>query len=92
MTTLALQLFTEIQAYLHNLLEQLRKNEMTKGVVLTTLRKNILGMNQEDHAALVGVSHKTISDIENDTGKQTLPVMNSAFRPFGLILGLQLRQ
>jgi DNA-binding XRE family transcriptional regulator len=82
----------EREAYLHKLLEQLRNHEMTEGVVLATLRKNILGMNQEDYAALVGVSRKTISDIENDTGKQTLPVMNSVFKPFGLRLGLQLRQ
>ena len=49
-------------------------------------------MNQESYATLVGLSRKTISDIENDTGKQTLPVINSAFKPFGLTFGLQLRR
>lgn len=82
----------EREAYLNTLLEKLRNHEITEGDVLATLRKNILGMNQENYAALVGLSRKTISDIENDTGKQTLPVINSAFKPFGLTLGLQLRR
>jgi DNA-binding XRE family transcriptional regulator len=48
-------------------------------------------MNQENYATLVGLSRKTISDIENDTGRQTLPVLNNALKPFGLTFGLQLR-
>mgnify|MGYP000891449259 CR=1 FL=1 len=82
----------EREDYLKSLLEKLRNQEITEGDVLATLRKNILDMNQENYAALVGLSRKTISDIENDTGKQTLPVINSAFKPFGLKFGLQLRR
>ncbi len=81
----------EREDYLKSLLEKLNHQEMTAGQVLATLRKNILNMNQESYATLVGLSRKTISDIENDTGKQTLPVLNSAFKPFGLTFGLQLR-
>ena len=55
----------EREAYLNTLLEKLRNHELTEGDVLATLRKNILGMNQENYAALVGLSRKTISDIEN---------------------------
>lgn len=82
----------EREAFLNDFLEKLRNNEITEGQVLASLRKNILNMNQDNYAALVGLSRKTISDIENDTGKQTLPVINSAFKPFGLKLGLQLRR
>jgi DNA-binding XRE family transcriptional regulator len=82
----------EREDYLKGLLEKLSNHEMTEGQVLATLRKNILNMNQENYATLVGLSRKTISDIENDTGKQTLPVINSAFKTFGLTFGLQLRR
>lgn len=43
---------------------------------------------QWQDADRVGISRRTLSDIERDAGNRTLPVMNRAFRPFGLRLGL----
>ena len=62
--------------------------EMTEGQVLRKLRKEVLGMSQEEYAALVKVSRRTLSDIENDTGSQSIDTINSVFKPFGLRLGL----
>lgn len=80
----------EREAYLLNLLDQLAQKKITEGALLAKLRKDILGMNQDAYAALVDVSRRTLSDIENDTGKQTLPVINKVFKPFGLVLRLGL--
>jgi DNA-binding XRE family transcriptional regulator len=78
----------EREAFLRNCLQELLSGETSEGKILTRLRKKILGMNQNDYAALVGLSRRTLSDIENDTGDQSLSVLNAAFKPFGLRLGL----
>jgi DNA-binding XRE family transcriptional regulator len=80
----------EREAYLMNLLEELSQRKITDGELLAKLRKEILGMNQEAYATFVGVSRRTLSDIENDSGKQTLSVANKVFKPFGLVFGLKL--
>ncbi len=82
----------EREAYLLQLLENLRAKTITEGALLATLRKEILGMNQDKYAAFVGVSRRTLSDIENDKGNQTLPVMDKVFKPFGLVWGVQLKR
>jgi DNA-binding XRE family transcriptional regulator len=69
-------------------LRQLINSEMTEGQMLRKLRKDVLGMNQDEYATLVGVSRRTLSDIENDTGIQSIEIINSVFKPFGLGLGL----
>ncbi len=78
----------EREAFLRNCLQELLRGETSEGKILTRLRKKILGMNQSDYAVLVGLSRRTLSDIENDTGDQSLSVINAAFKPFGLRLGL----
>lgn len=37
---------------------------------------------------MVGVSLRTLSNIENDIGDQTTSSINKAFRPFGISVGL----
>ncbi len=69
-------------------LQKIIEAEMTEGQVLRKLRKEVLGMSQEEYAALVKVSRRTLSDIENDTGSQSIDIINSVFKPFGLRLGL----
>ncbi len=81
---------SEREAYLLGLLDQLAQKRITEGKLLATLRKEILGMNQDDYAAYVKISRRTLSDIENDTGKQTLQVLNKVFKPFGVTWGLKL--
>lgn len=72
-----------IDLYLQYLL-----NEMTLGQLLAYLRKNILGMSQEQYANLVGVSRRTLTDIEQDKGKLTQSVLDKVFNPLGLKAGL----
>jgi len=69
-------------------LQQLLSGALTEGKLLRKLRKEILAMNQDEYAALVGISRRTLSDIENDTGSQSITLINSIFKPFGLRLGL----
>lgn len=78
----------EREAFLRTCLQELLNGETSEGKILTRLRKRILGMNQNDYAALTGLSRRTLSDIENDSGDQSLSVINAAFKPFGLRLGL----
>lgn len=78
----------EREIFLRTCLQELMTGETTEGKVLVQLRKKILGLNQDDYAYLVGLSRRTLSDIENDTGDQSLSVLNAAFKPFGLRLGL----
>ncbi|WP_375058176.1 helix-turn-helix transcriptional regulator [Zobellella sp. DQSA1] len=76
------------EALLIRLLTQLFTGEITEGKLLRTLRKELLGMSQTDYAALVGVSRRTLSDVERDSGSPTLAVLNAIFKPFGLKAGL----
>ncbi len=78
----------EREALLVTSLQKILDGELSEGKVLRQLRKEVLGMSQDQYAALVGVSRRTLSDIENDTGSQSIAVINSVFKPFGLRLGL----
>lgn len=76
------------QQVLINLYLQYLLNEITLGQLLAYLRKNILGMSQEQYANLVGVSRRTLTDIEQDKGKLTQSVLDKVFKPLGLKAGL----
>lgn len=78
----------ERETLLIALLTQLFTGEITEGKLLRTLRKELLNMSQTEYAALVGVSRRTLSDIERDTGSPSLTVLNAIFKPFGLKAGL----
>ncbi|QFT85032.1 Helix-turn-helix protein [Halomonas sp. THAF12] len=77
------------------LLEQLRllmRGETTEGRVLRTLRREVLGLTQTAYAELVGVSRRTLSDIERDAGNASMASLDRVFRPLGLRVGLMPRQ
>lgn len=76
------------QQVLIDLYMQYLLNEITLGQLLAYLRKNILGMSQEQYANLVGVSRRTLTDIEQDKGKLTQSVLDKVFKPLGLKAGL----
>lgn len=76
------------QQALIDLYTQYLLNKITLGELLTYLRKNILGMSQEQYAALVGISRRTLTDIEQDKGKLTQSVLDKVFKPLGLKAGL----
>jgi DNA-binding XRE family transcriptional regulator len=78
----------EREALLIQLLLEVMRGERTEGSLLRTLRKEVTGMNQDQYAALVNISRRTLSDIERDAGNQTITVVNRAFKPFGLKVGL----
>ncbi len=50
--------------------------------------KNVLGLSQEQYANLVGISRRTLTDIEQDKGKLTQSVLDKVFKPLGLKAGL----
>ncbi len=75
----------EREALLITLLRAVQREEMTEGELL---RKDILAMNQDEYAALVNVSRRTLSDIERDAGNPSLPVLKRVFRPLELTIGL----
>lgn len=48
----------------------------------------MLGVKQDTFSKMVGVSRKTISDIENDRGTFKTDILDKVFKPFGLKVGL----
>lgn len=68
--------------------EQLLFGKITQGEALRQMRTEILFLNQTQFAKLVGLSRKTISDIENNRENCTVYAINQAFKPFGLSLGI----
>ncbi len=78
----------EREALLITLLRAVQREELTEGELLRRLRKDVLDMSQDQYAALVKVSRRTLSDIERDAGNPSLPVLKRVFRPLGLSMGL----
>lgn len=70
------------------LLVQMLKEKITDGQLLRRLRKDILGLSQDQFAKMTKVSRKTISDIEGDKGSPSRQLLNKVFRPFGLRSGI----
>jgi DNA-binding XRE family transcriptional regulator len=80
------------EAMLLELLQQFIEDKLSQGELLMQLRKKVLGFSQERYAALVGISRRTLSDIEQDKENSTLSTLNRAFYPLGLKLGVLPRQ
>lgn len=70
------------------LLKRFYAREITDGELLRALRRDVLGLNQTRYAALVGISRRTLSDLEGDKNNVTLEVKNRVFRPLGLEVSL----
>lgn len=79
---------TERDELLRKLLQQLYKGEISEGAMLRQLRKEVLGLTQERYAELVGISRRTLSEIERDRAQLTLGVYSAVFKPLGLKPGL----
>ncbi|MRT44217.1 helix-turn-helix domain-containing protein [Enterobacteriaceae bacterium RIT702] len=82
----------EREALLLELLQQFIEEKFSQGTLLMQLRKKVLGFSQERYATLAGISRRTLSDIERDKESVTLTMLNRAFKPLGLKLGLLPRQ
>ena len=70
------------------LLRRFYAGELTDGQLLRALRREVLGLSQARYAALVGISRRTLSDLEGNKGNVTLEVKNRVFRPLGLEVSL----
>lgn len=76
------------QVLLVTLLQQHILGEISQGELLKRLRKDVLGFSQSRYAELVGVSRRTLTDIEQDKGTQTQTIINKVFKPLGIQSGL----
>ena len=76
------------QQILIDLYLQYLKQEITTGELLKYLRKNVLGMSQEQYANFVGISRRTLSDIELNKGSLSQTIMDKVLKPLGLQMGL----
>lgn len=76
------------QQLLIDLYTQYLLGKITLGQLLSYLRKNVLGLSQEKYAAMVGISRRTLTDIEQDKGQMTQVILDKVFKPLGLKAGL----
>ncbi|ETI60788.1 helix-turn-helix domain-containing protein [Marinomonas profundimaris] len=76
------------QHLLIDLLRQHLLGEISQGALLKYLRKDMLGISQTRYAELVGVSRRTLTDIEQDKGSQAQSIIDKVFKPFGIKSGL----
>lgn len=72
------------EAALVALLKRYYAGELTDGQLLRVLRRDVLGLTQTRYASLVGISRRTLSDLEGDKNNVTLDVKNRVYRPLGL--------
>ena len=73
---------------INRVIRALLMGELTQGLALKELRINVLSVKQDTFSKMVGVSRKTISDIENDRGTFKTDILDKVFKPFGLKVGL----
>lgn len=76
------------EALFIKLTADLFKGEITQGELLRMLRKTYLGLSQESYAKLVGISRRSLHEVESDRGALTLTTLNKIFLPLGFTLGL----
>lgn len=78
----------ERQTLLLELLRKLMRHEIHQGQLLRTIRKQVLHLTQTEYANMVGVSRRTLSDIELGNSSQAQSIINKVFHPLGLTTGL----
>lgn len=78
----------ERQAFMLTLMGQLLAGDITEGQLLRTVRKQVLGLSQEQYAKLAKISRRSLSDLELGRGSPTVSLLNAVFRPLGLKVGL----
>jgi DNA-binding XRE family transcriptional regulator len=79
------------QALLLAGLKRVWLGEWQSGDLLRYLRKEVLGLTQQAYADLVGISRRSLSDLENNRGQANQQLLDQVFKPLGLKLGLMPR-
>ncbi|WP_104203706.1 helix-turn-helix transcriptional regulator [Billgrantia saliphila] len=82
----------EREQALLDVVQALLRGAIDEGEALRRLRRDTLGLSQQAYAELVGISRRTLSDMEQGKGNVSFTVMNRVYRPLGLKVGLLPRQ
>lgn len=72
----------------YDLLNQYYEAKLTRGELLHTFRKQVIKYSQSEYCKLVGIGRNSLIDIEKDRGEPSETIINKAFRPFNLKVGL----
>ncbi|GGD73553.1 helix-turn-helix domain-containing protein [Lacimicrobium alkaliphilum] len=78
---------SERKAILQAIETELAENTLTTGQVIKRIRTKLYGMTQTQYAIFVGISDKTLRDIEKGNTDPQLSVVNKLFAPGGFKLG-----
>lgn len=73
---------------LNELQQQLASGEITIGVAVRRLRKEVTGLQQARFAQLCKLSLRALRKLELDEGNPTVQTLNSVFNPFGMQVGI----
>jgi len=66
---------------LNDMNQQLLDGQLTLGKAIHQIRTQLYGMSQAQYSAFVGLSEKTLRDIEKSNTDPRLSVLNKAFGP-----------
>ena len=75
------QVLTELQ-------RQLATGEITIGVAVRRLRKEVTGLQQARFAQMCKLSLRALRQLEHDESNPTVQTLNSVFNPFGMQVGI----
>lgn len=64
------------------------KGEISEGDLLKKLRSDYLGLSQEAYAKLVGISRRSLHEVESNRRELTVTTLNKVFSPLGFRVGL----
>lgn len=78
----------EREEFVNSLLAEQIQGRITYGEMLRQLRIELTGMTQTDFASRVGISRRSLTQLENDDSNPTIGVLSRVFRPFGLMVGM----
>ncbi|MBE0508016.1 MAG: transcriptional regulator [Marinospirillum sp.] len=77
----------EVDANIARILHDHSEDQLTAGQLLKVMRRKFFGVTQESYAKAIGVSRRTLVQIESDDfGSVSFQSIQNAFRPFGMKL------
>jgi DNA-binding XRE family transcriptional regulator len=76
------------EQFLIELTTALFKGEITQGELLKKLRSEYLDLTQDAYAKLVGISRRSLHEVESDRRQLNLSTLNKVFSPLGFSIGL----